>query len=163
MPMLAEQPSVTRLAYEKLESVDLAPVRRKLEQQGWSPGLTREVEPEYRRMLALMASRTGRPLAPSALIDEFWHAHILHTKSYARDCEVAFGRFVHHEPATDEHRDDDDLRRCFRETLRAYRNEFGEPPHEVWGLAADCNDDATSCTSNPNDCTGSTPGCSDEK
>src|SRR3989344_6693150 len=34
---------------------------------------------------------------PSLLIDRVWHTHICETKQYARDCEVYFGTFFHHE------------------------------------------------------------------
>jgi hypothetical protein len=35
---------------------------------------------------------------PSRLIDTCWHVFICDTRDYARFCEAAFGRFLHHEP-----------------------------------------------------------------
>jgi hypothetical protein len=35
---------------------------------------------------------------PSRLIDTCWHLFILDTRNYAQFCELAFGRFLHHEP-----------------------------------------------------------------
>ncbi len=36
---------------------------------------------------------------PSQVVDELWHEFILHTKTYDRFCQQAFGRFLHHTPA----------------------------------------------------------------
>lgn len=36
--------------------------------------------------------------AVSDTIDPFWHAHILHTRQYARFCDEVLGAFMHHEP-----------------------------------------------------------------
>lgn len=36
--------------------------------------------------------------AVTEAIDPFWHAHILHTRAYAKFCEDVFGQFIHHEP-----------------------------------------------------------------
>ncbi|WP_349307929.1 MULTISPECIES: hypothetical protein [unclassified Streptomyces] len=40
------------------------------------------------------------PLAPSRVVDEGWHALILHTRLYANLCS-RFGVFVHHTPGYD--------------------------------------------------------------
>jgi hypothetical protein len=37
-------------------------------------------------------------VAPLVDVDTFWHYHILDTMKYARDCEQAFGYFLHHYP-----------------------------------------------------------------
>ena len=37
---------------------------------------------------------------PSRLADELWHEFILHTRDYAAFCQTAFGRTLHHVPAT---------------------------------------------------------------
>ncbi len=34
------------------------------------------------------------------VLDEMWHAFILHTDDYARFCRAHFGRFLHHDPET---------------------------------------------------------------
>ena len=36
---------------------------------------------------------------PSKVVDTAWHEYILHTKGYARWCDGAFGRMLHHTPA----------------------------------------------------------------
>jgi hypothetical protein len=36
---------------------------------------------------------------PSKLVDEAWHAFILHTRGYEQWCQAAFGALLHHTPA----------------------------------------------------------------
>ncbi|MFI9718476.1 glycine-rich domain-containing protein [Streptomyces sp. NPDC052396] len=52
------------------------------------------------QMLAFLAASaaTDKPLSPSPLVDDFWHAFVLRTKDYADFCQAAFGKFVHHQP-----------------------------------------------------------------
>jgi hypothetical protein len=41
-----------------------------------------------------------QPVAmPSKVVDDLWHAFILHTRSYHAFCRQAFGRFLHHTPS----------------------------------------------------------------
>jgi hypothetical protein len=43
----------------------------------------------------------GKPVSmPSQAADELWHEFILHTRHYQEFCAKAFGRFLHHTPAT---------------------------------------------------------------
>jgi hypothetical protein len=66
--------------------------------EGWSSERTDAVETEYRRFLYLMKAFPHVPVAPLVDVDTFWHYHILDTMKYARDCEQAFGYFLHHYP-----------------------------------------------------------------
>lgn len=53
------------------------------------------------------AMRDGQVIGmPSHAVDEAWHGLILCTARYARFCDQAYGRFLHHHPeggATDDH------------------------------------------------------------
>ncbi|UGY92258.1 glycine-rich domain-containing protein [Streptomyces gobiensis] len=65
------------------------------------PKLTKErAERGVGQMLAFVAASacTAEPLSPSPLVDDFWHAFLLHTKAYQDFCERTFGTFVHHQP-----------------------------------------------------------------
>ena len=53
----------------------------------------------YIDVFSLSTSCTGtRKICPTGPIDEFWHAHILDTEAYARDCNELFGEYLHHFP-----------------------------------------------------------------
>jgi hypothetical protein len=66
---------------------------------------------------------------PSQIVDELWHAFILHTRNYERFCQHAFGGFLHHSPATslkDQARSDEGLWRawyhaCKEEHINPYK------------------------------------------
>lgn len=67
-------------------------------------------------------------LPPSEDIDEFWHNHILDTERYHQDCQIIFGKYVHHYPyfGIDEHSTLDDLDNAFEKTQELHFKEFGE-------------------------------------
>jgi hypothetical protein len=55
---------------------------------------------EYRKFLVLVRLGYGPLEMFSKQVDEIWHAHILFTRDYAEFCQIAFGRFLHHQPTT---------------------------------------------------------------
>jgi hypothetical protein len=85
-----------------IAALDLNPIKTKLMHkesgEGWSQGQANAVETEYRRFLYLMKAFPHVDTAPRVDVDTFWHYHILDTLKYARDCQQAFGYFVHHYP-----------------------------------------------------------------
>lgn len=85
-----------------IAALDLNPIKTKLMHkesgEGWSLEHANAIETEYRRFLYVMKAFPHLPTAPSEDVDTFWHYHILDTMKYARDCEQAFGYFVHHYP-----------------------------------------------------------------
>lgn len=53
---------------------------------------------------------------PSQVVDELWHAFILHTRAYEQFCQQAFGGLLHHTPAValnNERQSDQGLWRCW--------------------------------------------------
>ncbi|MCX7205434.1 MAG: hypothetical protein NT086_05500 [Proteobacteria bacterium] len=53
---------------------------------------------------------------PSQVVDDLWHEFILYTKNYQAFCQKAFGRYLHHTPASalsTELRNNDGLRTCW--------------------------------------------------
>lgn len=75
------------------------------------------------RKFFLSYVKSGRkPVSmPSQVVDDLWHEFILYTKSYEAFCSRAFGRFMHHTPASAlsnirEH--DIGLRRCWWHACR---------------------------------------------
>ena len=85
-----------------IAALDLNPIKTKLMHkesgEGWSLAHANAIETEYRRFLYLMKAFPHVETAPLVDVDTFWHYHILDTMKYARDCEQAFGYFVHHYP-----------------------------------------------------------------
>jgi hypothetical protein len=85
-----------------IAALDLNPIKVKLMHkesgEGWSRERANAIEIEYRRFLYLMTAFPHMQIAPLVDVDTFWHYHILDTMKYARDCEQAFGYFVHHYP-----------------------------------------------------------------
>ena len=67
---------------------------------GWTPAQYRLAEKWYRGYLWLSYLHGKRPLfGIVAEADELWHAHIVYTKRYRRDCQRVFGEFLDHNPA----------------------------------------------------------------
>lgn len=71
------------------------------------------------QMVAYLAACAvaAESLAPSATVDEFWHAFIIRTVPYAEFCERLAGRFIHHMP--DDDREHDPRVPGYAETMRA--------------------------------------------
>ncbi|MEW7850834.1 glycine-rich domain-containing protein-like [Massilia aurea] len=92
----------TQTEYAAFDALDLNPIKAKLMHEasgeGWSEARTNAVETEYRRFLFLMKKYPEAGASPTVDVDTFWHYHILDTMKYARDCEAAFGFFLHHYP-----------------------------------------------------------------
>ena len=103
---------------------------------------------EYRRFLILKIENPRENLAPTKLMDKAWHIHILDTKRYAEDCEVMFGRFLHHHPSyndLDPKARQDTLIRASGRMSSLYSERFGHDPLDA---SAGCNtdDDGSACT-----------------
>ena len=88
-----------RDAAELVIQLDLSFVRARLKKEGWNQERLDHGEQEYRDFLILLAQNPGQRLVPwCQTLDEFWHAHILHTRRYMQDCQRIFGRYLHHDP-----------------------------------------------------------------
>lgn len=115
-----------------ISSLDLEPMIFKLmdqkEGEGWTEPFAREVERAYRRFLYLNATQQDFPIVPSKLVDEFWHYHILDTRKYEADCNVIFGKMLHHFPyfGLRGESDRDALNDAFHKTLKLIQEKFGD-------------------------------------
>ncbi len=96
---LLENVAKIAASLERVASLDFSMIKRKLgEEKGWSPEYQSEVEDLYRRFLALNIVYRDQKICPTGPIDEFWHAHILDTIAYEKDCQDLFGAYLHHFP-----------------------------------------------------------------
>jgi len=64
----------------------------------WNEAMCDFAEVEYKKFITLKLLYPKVSFVPSKLVDNFWHEHILDTKSYAEDCDTLFGTFIHHYP-----------------------------------------------------------------
>lgn len=120
-----------RTALDRVGRLDFTLLKRKLtEEKGWTPDLCDEVEDLYRKFLALTARYRDEKICPTGPIDTFWHAHILDTRAYARDCEAVFGELLHHFPYFGMRGPEDEaaLERTFRASVEKFILHFGIDP-----------------------------------
>ncbi|MER8032023.1 hypothetical protein ABTZ78_24015 [Streptomyces bauhiniae] len=86
------------------------------------------------KFVAACSHNPGLGLAPSRIVDEGWHALILHTATYAELCERLGGTFVHHHPGYGPTNYDPSILDRTREKI----GELGwEADPELWGPPSD--------------------------
>lgn len=107
---------------QRLARVDLSAVMaRVVAETGWNAEQAAVAEQMYRQFLTLCSQRTaGQTLVPPQAADEVWHAHVMHTRQYAADCELLFGEFLHHNPGEAE-----DHQAHYLQTLAFYQSQLG--------------------------------------
>lgn len=100
-------------------------------------------EQEYRRFLTLKILYPAISFVPNKLVDKYWHAHILDTKSYHQDCNSLFGGYLHHFPYFGIYGDEDaeNLKASFNKTKKVYEKTFGKYPKAL-DSASRCEDHA---------------------
>ena len=83
---------------------------------------------KYKRFLNLKIKYPELNLVPTDDIDMIWHAHILDTENYAKDCENLFGYFLHHLPFFGEFGNEtqEEMGVMFKETSDMWLQEYGE-------------------------------------
>jgi hypothetical protein len=87
-----------------------------------------ELAERYQRFLSLKTQHPELPIAPTEIIDEMWHLHMLHPRAYYRDCMEYFGFILDHSPGygADE-ATRPALERTFNRTAQLWERTFGEP------------------------------------
>ena len=102
------------------------------------PSVTDAVD-EYRRFVEMTIFSQGR-CVPSRVVDEVWHAHILHSKDYVAFSNALGVGYLHHTPAKQQ---DQNIADQYADTLQFYFERFGKQPNpDVWHLnEAQCNGD----------------------
>jgi hypothetical protein len=113
-----------------IDSIDFTKIIDKLiKLSGWRREDAERTCEQYRNFLFLNKKYryVYDYLVPSHDIDEFWHNHILDTKSYETDCQIIFGSLLHHNPYSDADIDDSEiiLDDTFEITKNIYFYEFG--------------------------------------
>ena len=135
----APWPPAPPAAFDAVSRLDLERLAPKMVSDGWfkDAAAAHTAVEEYRKFLHVKREDRGEsgwahPMAPSPLVDLAWHAHLLDTRAYMRDCDALFGEYLHHAPTYDLAAEKDEMRTAYERTLRAYRAAFGEPDPAVW-------------------------------
>ncbi|MFJ4826371.1 glycine-rich domain-containing protein [Streptomyces bacillaris] len=89
---------------------------------------------EALKFVAACSRNPGVGLAPSRIVDEGWHALLLHTAMYAELCEGLGGNFVHHFPGYDPTNYDPAI---LDRTRQAITDLGYVPDAELWGAPSD--------------------------
>lgn len=124
-----------------VNSLDFSQMNDKLENYyGWSKEDVVLMNDYYKKWLVIHACYPELAIAPSAKLDEYWHMHILDTQKYMEDCQLVFGRYLHHYPYFGLEGDKEDLNKGFELTRKLFMHHFG---HDLTGPANPCA--STSC------------------
>jgi len=113
---------------ERVSKVDFTPHGYKLEREyDWGEDKINHAIKIYKEWLVLQVFYEELSFAPSELIDELWHVHILDTRKYMNDCNAIKGEFIHHYPyfgITDQE-NEGVLEDGFALTKKLYMKHFG--------------------------------------
>ena len=116
-----------------IQALDLESVKVRVTDPELGEGWTREyadsIEVAYKNYLTMLTKYQddAEDILLSKDVDEFWHTHILQTMKYTDDCEMVFGRYLHHSPHIGEvTAEDHEKRAALAEKTRSlYEREFG--------------------------------------
>lgn len=126
--------------WERLEAFELDdpraafPFSAKLaKENGWTRGYALRVIDEYKRFL-LLCEIAEHVASPSDQVDQCWHMHLTHTRSYWDDlCGAVLGHPLHHGPTRGGDQERTKYWELYRRTLATYREAFGAaPPADIW-------------------------------
>jgi len=104
---------------------------------------------EYKRFLELRIKYPSISFAPTSLMDEVWHFHIIDTRKYRKDCEILFGKFLHHSPSYgpyDSKEKKDSLLQSSMNLKKLYVGEFNQSPIGLSLSCSGCSGDGSACT-----------------
>lgn len=112
-------------AMKIIDRIDFSKINDKLETYyNWDKKKVLIINDLYKKFLALHVSYPNVTIAPSEILDEYWHMHILDTIAYHKDCETIFGRYLHHYPYFGLEGDSDKLDDAFGVTKRLFAIHF---------------------------------------
>ena len=142
-------------AVAAIQALDLEPIRLRVTDaelgEGWSRAYAENIELAYRNYLTMLVKHPedAEDIVVSKDVDEFWHAHILHTMKYTEDCEKVFGKYLHHNPHVGARTQADVEKKAAlaEKTRRLYQRELGaaRTSDAAWCGAALRSKDAAWC------------------
>ncbi len=100
-------------------------------ENGWTIAYAKRVLEEYLKFIYLTAAYGN--VSPSDQIDQAWHLHLTHTRSYWTDlCKNILGKDIHHDPSKGGNVEDMKHKDMYKRTIELYIEEFGLPPFDIW-------------------------------
>ncbi len=127
--------SIINRVMSKVDELDFTPHGYKLHKEhDWSESKINHAITIYKEWLVLQVLYEDLSFAPSELVDEFWHIHILDTRKYMVDCNTIKGEFIHHYPyfGLTAQENEAVLESGFELTKKLYEHHFG---HSDLGLS----------------------------
>lgn len=127
--MSCEVEETTRKKTEEVLALDLSFLEQRLSSKlKWSDSKIKNTIRRYKNFL-ILRYKYPEPLGPTEDIDEVWHAHILHTTEYFRDCKAIFGYYIHHNPFNEVGNKEAEagMDKIYYRTSELYIQEFQEP------------------------------------
>ncbi len=131
--------NVINSTLQKVAELDFTPHGYKLQKEyGWSEEKINHTIKLYQEWLTLQVHYEELSFAPSELVDEFWHIHILDTRKYFQDCNKIKGSFIHHYPyfGLTEQENETVLEQGFELTKKLYSYHFNRTELGFRGEAA---------------------------
>ncbi|MBE0471593.1 MAG: hypothetical protein IBX55_19040 [Methyloprofundus sp.] len=120
--------SAIEAVMRQVDLIDFVPHGYKLQKEyGWSESKINYTIKLYKEWLVLQVLYEDLSFAPSQLVDEFWHMHILDTRKYMSDCNLIKKEYIHHYPyfgLTDQE-NEAVLESGFILTKKLYEHHFG--------------------------------------
>lgn len=127
---------------EYIEALDFYWIEQKLTSPSsdgfrkvWTHEGVRDAIRQYKNfmMLVKLYDGTEEKIVPSVEVDEIWHNHILDTNAYFKDCDIIYGKYMHHFPYFGMRGEANfqDLNNSFDRTQELYFKHFGEYMYEI--------------------------------
>lgn len=126
--------TVIQRRIDTIQRLDLEPIKFKLiKEHGWTLESADQVEKFYKLYLELHILYPQTTHVPTIHVDEMWHAHILDTAKYMRDCNEIFGYYLHHYPYLGTRGEQDAIRleTMFGETAQRFRDRLESEDFEL--------------------------------
>ncbi len=132
------------LLWQKLESFhrDDVTVRNSFTQRlaaenAWPLDFASRVIREYYKFLYL-TQKAGHACTPSEEVDQAWHLHMVHTRSYWDGlCQGVLQKPLHHDPTEGGQAETVKFADWYGKTLASYERIFGvAPPSDIWPATA---------------------------
>jgi uncharacterized protein DUF1399 len=125
--------------------------------RGMDEGTIEALAERYHRFLLLKAKHPNQTLAPTEIVDEMWHLHMLHPVAYYDCCMRTLGFILDHKPGFgDTPATRPRLLAHFEATAALWEAEYGQPYcvpgmkfHNVIVCADDEEDEAPKKPKNP--------------